>query len=699
MWSAIRVHWSDAPLLVAGLLIAVLSMYAALDLAGRMRAAMDRLGNLLWLVAGALTLGSGIWAVHFVGSSTIELPFPARYQPWQVVGSWMTAVALSALVLGITRRRRIPMLRLLSVLLLVVFGAGAVHYVGTSALLVSPRLPYDERLVAAVALVALAGSAAVCWMAMFLRTRAGVTRVRRQLAAAVAFGGLMAAVNWMATAALRPAAALADTSAGRGVEADQLAGISAVALTVYLSVMILVTTLDRRATRRTRLLGASLEKTEEALRFITLTDHLTGLPNRLVFQDRLQQAVARIEGTGRQFAVFFVDLGHAAGLRHVWSEDDEATMRREGARRLQGLIREADTVASIGGDQFLVLLNEPADATIASRIADEAVGVLGHPVDVDGRIHRFVSSIGIALYPADGPASAMVTKASSAMQAARRIGGRCYRFFEGEIDAEARARSEMAEELRHAVERGQLELHYQPKVHASSEEMAGAEALLRWRHPIRGMISPTVFIPLAEQFGLIQEIGDWVIQEACRQIGAWCKEGYSIRVAINVSPWQLRDAGLAERIESHLRHHRVDPTLLTCEVTESAAMDDAEASVAHFEKLQQAGVSISIDDFGTGYSSLSYLRKLPVRQVKIDRSFVIDLCTSVDARAVVSGIIQLAHALRLEVVAEGVETAEQKVLLCELGCDKLQGYLFGKPMTPAALSMWSRLGQPVTPMS
>jgi diguanylate cyclase len=244
-------------------------------------------------------------------------------------------------------------------------------------------------------------------------------------------------------------------------------------------------------------------------------------------------------------------------------------------------------------------------------------------------------------------------------------------------------------DLRQAVARHQLELVFQPKVHAPTGEVTGAEALLRWHHPQRGMVSPVVFVPIAERHGLIGTLGEWVIDEACRQARVWRDEGLRMRVAINLSVHQLRRPDLADRIAAALTRHQINPDLLTCEITESVAMEDSEATMKVFEKIAAVGVHLSIDDFGTGYSSLSYLRKLPVSELKIDRSFVLDLETSADACAVVEAVVKLAHTLGLKVVAEGVETEGQNRILRGFGCDQLQGYLFAKPMAAKALSLWA----------
>ena len=264
-----------------------------------------------------------------------------------------------------------------------------------------------------------------------------------------------------------------------------------------------------------------------------------------------------------------------------------------------------------------------------------------------------------------------------------------FTFFEPRMLGDAREQVELLRDLRQAAARNQFELYYQPKIHAPSGEITGAEALLRWHHPQRGMVSPAVFIPIAERHGLIGTLGQWVIDEACRQARAWRDQGLRMRVAINLSVHQLRQPDLAERIAAALKSQQVNPQLLTCEITESVAMEDGEGTMKIFEKLAAVGVNISIDDFGTGYSSLAYLRKLPAGELKIDRSFVLDLETSGDARAVVDAVVKLAQALGLKVVAEGVETEAQNQILRSLGCDELQGYLFAKPMSAKALALWA----------
>jgi predicted signal transduction protein with EAL and GGDEF domain len=362
---------------------------------------------------------------------------------------------------------------------------------------------------------------------------------------------------------------------------------------------------------------------------------------------------------------------------------------RQVGERLRHVARSADTMARVGGDEFLMLLESEADEQSAAQVATRMLASLSEPYSIGSREVTVSCSIGIVFYPDGGAQGKLIARADAAMYAAKRSGGSCYCFFEPSMEADAHEQLDLQRDLRLALEKHELELFYQPKVDARSGKVTAAEALLRWKHPIKGMIGPATFIPVAERFGLIGTLGNWVIEDACRQSRVWRDKGLRMRVAINLSPFQMRQDDLVERITTALARHRIDPSLLTCEITESVAMEDTKATQTTFRRLGEAGVHLSIDDFGTGYSSLGYLRKLPAEELKIDRSFVMDIETSADARAVVDAVIHLAHALGLKVVAEGVETERQRDVLIEMGCDELQGYLFAKPMSARALLLWA----------
>ncbi len=387
--------------------------------------------------------------------------------------------------------------------------------------------------------------------------------------------------------------------------------------------------------------------------------------------------------------LLFIDLDGFKPINEVFGHHGGDRVLCEMASRLRSLVGPGDRLARLGADEFLLLLTQNPSEGMASVCAQQVLDLLGAPCKLEDREAAVACSIGIAMYPSHGAMSTLIAHSDAAMRASKTAGGAAFSFFEPHMMTDTREQVELLQDLRNALSHRELELFYQPKIHAPSSEITGAEALLRWRHPQRGMIGPMVFIPLAERFGLINAMGAWVIDEACRQIRVWRDDGLRMRLSINLSVHQLRQPDLPDRIGAALKRYRVNPDLLTCEITETVAMDDAQTTMTQIERLAAVGVHISIDDFGTGYSSLSYLRKLPAGELKIDRSFVLDLESSSDARAVVDAVIKLAQALSLKVVAEGVETEAQHQILRALGCDELQGYLFAKPMTAQALSLWA----------
>jgi EAL domain-containing protein (putative c-di-GMP-specific phosphodiesterase class I) len=302
---------------------------------------------------------------------------------------------------------------------------------------------------------------------------------------------------------------------------------------------------------------------------------------------------------------------------------------------------------------------------------------------------RLTASIGIATYPLHGAAQRLPALATTAMRAVKEIGGNAWAAFDPQMAIDQRARAALLADLRVAVHGKQLELFYQPKIDAVTMQITAAEALLRWRHPKLGIISPGVFIPLAERHGLISELGNWVIDDAARQAGKWREKGLRMRVAINLSAYQMRQDDVVSRIVQALKRHKLQPERFTVEITESLALENTKATQSTFERLRKAGLHVAIDDFGAGQTSLAYLRQLPASELKMDMSLVRDLASSEDARAIAQAVITLAHTLNRRVVAEGVETVAQRDWLLAAGCDEMQGYLFAKPMTSSALGLWA----------
>jgi diguanylate cyclase (GGDEF)-like protein/PAS domain S-box-containing protein len=425
------------------------------------------------------------------------------------------------------------------------------------------------------------------------------------------------------------------------------------------------------------------KRTEQELRYLANYDTLTGLPNRTLLAERLGHAVIRARRGGRKVAVLFLDLdrfkhvndsmGHAAGDR----------MLKAAGSRLRDNVRDGDTVARIGGDEFTVVLEELADAGEAERVAQKLISVFEKPLELnDGQDVVISPSIGISLYPDHAQTPTDLLKfADTAMYQAKDRGRKTYMVYTETMDAAARMRATLVGALRKAIERGELSLVYQPKLSLLDEHLTGVEALLRWNSQDLGEISPVTFIPVAEESGLIIEIGDWVLVHACEQLSRWHRSGLrDISMSVNLSVLQLQRGDLTQRLCDILAENDMAPNQLELELTESVIMANAEQSISTLRQLKAVGVTLSIDDFGTGYSSLSYLRRLPIDTLKIDKEFVGDITTDPDDEAITATVINMAHSLGLNVVAEGVETAEQAEYLREQGCDEIQGHWLSKPL-------------------
>ena len=411
-------------------------------------------------------------------------------------------------------------------------------------------------------------------------------------------------------------------------------------------------------------------------------DALTQLPNRSLFLGELARELARAERQGARLALLFIDLD---GFSHVNDSLGHATgdaLLVRAADRLRSCVRKADLVARLGGDEFTVVLPALRDTADAATVARHVIETLSQPYDI-GHGEAFVSaSIGIAVFPTDGmTAQELLQHADMAMYRAKGAGRGQHAFFEEAMNDEAQQRLVLDRGLRQALEHGQLVLYYQPQLDLRTNRIVGAEALIRWQHPTRGLVAPGPFISFAEESGLIERIGEWVLNTACTQFVAWRKAGLPIdHVSVNVSPRQFRGKDFAQTVAQAARQSGMDAAALRLEITESVLVDDSGAVETTLERLCDLGTPLELDDFGTGYSSLAYLRRLPVETIKLDRTFIHDIPANDNARAIVRAAIGMVHALKKEIVAEGVETAEQAALLRRWGCDAIQGYLLSKPV-------------------
>ena len=671
---------SYSPSLVfISLCVAILASYTALDLAARIATARGRTVY-LWMSGGALAMGFGVWSMHFIGMLALELPLDLGYDLGLTLWSLLVAILSSGFALWVVSQPRLPALQLMFGALVMGAGISAMHYSGMAALRMQPGIDYDPTLVALSLVIAVGASAAALSIAFRLRrhtpyvhlVRAGASIIMGLAIVGMHYTG-MAAANFPVGSFC---GAAVDGLSGKGL--DNLVLVSSLAVLI---IALLTSIFDARLDASTAALANSLTLANEELTKLALHDTLTGLPNRILLADRISQAMAKVAEQGGCFSLMFIDLDGFKPVNDAFGHHLGDRLLREVALRLRDQLRSQDTLARIGGDEFVLLvrLGEPDDAP---QVAARQVSLLSKSFRVDEHDLQISASVGIALYPGNGQtAEELLMNADAAMYHAKGAGKNGYSFFDVSMNTNARKQLQLLQDLRQALEHNQFSLHYQPKFDAVSGQPVGAEALLRWEHPQQGLLLPEHFIELAEKTGLIIPIGEWVLNEACRQMRAWFDEGYSHwRISVNLSALQFCYSGLVDSVVSVLERHRLPANSLTLEITETTAMSDADASMTVLQRLSQMGVDLSIDDFGTGYSSLMYLKRLPANELKIDRGFVRDLEHDSDDAAIVSAIVALGQALGLRIVAEGVETDTQQSFLTTLGCDALQGFLLGQPL-------------------
>ncbi|WP_248802950.1 putative bifunctional diguanylate cyclase/phosphodiesterase [Pseudomonas sp. MWU13-2100] len=669
----------SSALVFMSLCVAILASYTALDMAGRIATARGR-AVYLWMAGGAMAMGVGIWSMHFIGMLAFKLPIALAYDGPLTFLSLLIAILSSGFALWLVSQPSLPAAQLAFGALIMGAGISAMHYCGMAALKMQPGIDYDPTLFGASLAIAVVASAAALWIAFRLRRSTPYVRVARS-GAAVIMGLAIVGMHFTGMAAANFSQGSFCGALGSGLSGKGLDNLVLVTSLAVLSIALLTSLLDARLEARTAILADSLSQANQELIHLALHDTLTGLPNRVLLADRIDQAMNKATAEGGCFALMFIDLDGFKPVNDAFGHHMGDQLLREVALRLREDLRSQDTLARIGGDEFVLLVQlvEPDDAL---QVASRQVSLISRPFRVGEQDLQISASLGIVLFPGNGQtAEELLMNADAAMYHAKGAGKNGHSFFDASMNSNARKQLQLLQDLRQALEQRQFRLFYQPKFDALKGTPVGAEALLRWEHPEEGLLLPDKFITLAEKTGLIIPIGDWVLDEACRQMRLWYEQGYQHwRIAVNLSALQFCHVGLVDSVASALARHQLPANSLTLEITETTAMNDADASMEVLQKLSDMGVDLSIDDFGTGYSSLMYLKRLPANELKIDRGFVRDLEHDTDDAAIVSAIVALGQALGLRIVAEGVETDVQQHFLTRLGCDSLQGYLLGHPL-------------------
>ena len=674
-----------------------------------------------WLppaLAGAM-LGTGIVIMHYTGMAAVRFPGTIEYAPGGVLASVVLGVGLGAATLWVADRRR-GVRGMLAATALLALAITTMHFSAMTTMTLVPdvgaaapeRLLSDHWLAVGVAAASL--TVVLLCLASSLVDRHLAQRAEQEsqrlatLTDASTEGVVICSGDRIeygngAFLAMSGTAEpdLAGASLGGYFDEDVLARfedcLKAGCRKTFESVLrtrgggrvpveLLVRPLpgDGDGDRRVVVARDLTERKQSQARieFLAYFDGLTGLPNRIRFKERLHQDLARAARTGERLAVLCIDLDRFKEVNDTQGHDAGDELLAQVAARIQGLVEAQDTVARLSGDEFAVIQAADAQPDSARRLAGRLADALRLDYQLSDGLARIGASIGVAVFPDDGATvEEMLRRADMALYRAKSEGRDTYRFFEPAMDTAIRTRRLLEVELRAAIDSGGLQLEYQPQADAGTGAVIGFEALVRWEHPTRGRLAPGEFIGVAEDSGLIIALGEWVLRQACRDAAAWSRP---LKVAVNLSPVQFQRAPLGHQVAEVLAETGLDPARLELEITESVLMSDRELAVAVLHDLKRLGVSLAMDDFGTGYSSLSYLQSFPFDKIKIDRSFVMSLADSEDARAIVKAVIGLSHALGLPIVAEGVEDHFQLDFLRRAGCTEVQGYLIGRPAPIAA---------------
>jgi diguanylate cyclase (GGDEF)-like protein len=634
-------------------------------------------------VSGALALGAGLWCLDLVGLLAVGTHSWADTDVTILFAAFAVAVLDLMGMLAVFAGSEPSTSRILAGSTAAAAGISATYWTTVAAL--GPARPAGGIIRPLILSMALAFAAFTS--AFWLRYRVGPKPSWTGLVGKAAAALLGAAALLLMPVSAWQGATFAFSHFGQGPGAGrQLLGITLGAAGAAILVITRIAAFyERRLAERTAQCARELEEVHTRLQYLATHDSLTGLPNWLLFKERLGQAVADTGRPERAIAVAVLDLDHFSSLNHSLGHGAGDWLLSEVARRVGSVLRPGDLLARLGSDEFVVLIDSLAARVDAEAVTRAVLAELREPFSINGADVNVRPSIGVSIWPDDGRrVDDLLSHAEVAMALAKERGGEVQFFQRGMTDS-MHERLALENDLRRALAAGEFELSFQPVLSAKTGRIVTAEALLRWRHPLRGMIGPSSFIPLAEETGLMIPLGEWVIREACRKAAAWqLDHGSQIRLAVNLSATQFRHQNLVEVIRSALTAENLDARCLEIELTESAVMTNPEESVGVLKQLRKMGVTVAVDDFGTGYSSLSYLRRFPIDKLKIDRSFVRDLATSRTDESIVRAIISLAHSVNLQVVAEGVETEEQLRCIRALGCDQWQGYYCCEPQ-PAEL--------------
>ncbi len=679
------------PLLVlAAYLVACAASFATLDMAERVVHAEDLPSRRLWRWIGATCLAGGIWAMHFISMLAFQTPIDIEYDLGITLFSLLIALLASWLAMQTLSEVQPSALRCLKTACVIGLGIAGMHYVGMAAMKSSATTYYHPGLFALSVLIAIGASFAALWVARYLSEGSGVAHQLLKYSAALILGAGIISMHFTGMAALNLVIPEGGMAASGGATGHLQLGLTvALIILLILGSAISAALADKKLQnkeqdlRRVNALLSQLDQARMSLQQAANYDALTNLTNRRGFNQIFAEKLNQKTSEGGMLAVMFLDIDHFKRINDSLGHDAGDALLKVIASHIKGSVRShEDVVARFGGDEFCLLINLH-EREEARHMAQRIMLKMKEPIELAGRRMVMTTSIGISLFPDDGSTCEELLKhADLALYQSKNAGRNGLHFFNPSLKSRATLELQLEEELRQALrEENGLMLYYQPIFELKTGRVTKLEALIRWQHPLHGLLTPDRFIAIAESNGLIAELDNWVLRRACRDLGELSSHGCEeLKIAWNCSPLNLAREELADEIEHALRSAGVAPERLELEVTENALMGNIANTLVLLRQIRALGVSLSIDDFGTGYSSLAYLKRLPLNTLKIDRSFILDIPKATADTEIVQAIIVMAHTLHLQVVTEGVESLEQYEFLERSGCDFIQGYLLSRPV-------------------
>lgn len=678
----LNISW-DPMLIAVSYLVAFIASFVALDSAGKIPLS-SRKAALFWRIAGGITLGIGIWSMHFIGMLSMQMPMMMSYDLWLTLASLGVAIVASTIAINIAvTGKHLSPFRLFFATVILSAGVVAMHYIDMAALMLEGSILWDRRIVGVSVMIAVVASGVALWLAFRLRDKHKGVFVTRILAALV-MGAAICAMHYTGMSAAH-FHEMAHTLPG---------GVSELGLSIWVSVttlsllgmMLIISLIDSHW--RTSRLTDNLRQLNRQLELQVRFDALTGLANRQQMDIRMQDCLHSALLSNKQFAVVFLNVDRFRRVNDTWGHSVGDELLITIAQRITSLLTREMTLARLGGDAFILLVPE-CDEEKLTTLLTTLLADMRRPLSLCGHTLSTTLSAGVSLYPQDGETlHELKFKADAALHHVKQEGRNGWAFYRPEMSTAIPAQPGFLQELYQALESDRFELWYQPTWHAKDKTIHGFEALLRWRHPEQGVLLPGLFLPTLEQTGLIIPVGNWAIEAACRQLHFWTEQGFSQwTLSLNLSPIQFEQPDIFHIVSSMLDKYNLSPSRLILEVTESTALKNLDRSIELLNAFNHAGITVSIDDFGTGYSNLLMLSVLPAKELKIDKSFVFSMLGNEKSRKLVETIINIARTMEMTVVAEGIETDEQQAILTSLGCDYLQGYLFSRPL-PAEQVPW-----------